>query len=105
MNPAERLMENLLLCIKDQIKHAKALNGEALSEATAHRQDLLFELELEHKNNNVSVTERMKELHQEITTLDERLISILATVTNEKVIKNVIVTNDPISTPRIKGSF
>ena len=81
MNPAERLMENLLLCIKDQIKYAKALDGDALSEATAHRQDLLFELELEQKNNNVSVTERMKELHQEITSLDERLLSILATVT------------------------
>jgi hypothetical protein len=80
MNPAERLMENLLLCVQEQIAAAKALDVERLSETTELRQDLLFELELERKNNNISVTDKMKELKEEIARLDERLMVILSTV-------------------------
>ena len=80
MNPAERLMENLVSSIEEQITAAKKLDAERLGEATAYRQDLLFELELERKNNNVVVTEKMKKLQYQISRLDERLMAILSTV-------------------------
>ena len=64
---AEALLHNMVLVAEEQLRAAKKMDAFALQEATAKRQDLLFELELEKGQVVPS---------EEITVLQEKLENI-----------------------------
>ena len=76
--PAEYLLEHLLEIIHIQLEHAKKMDADQLKEATARRQDLLFQLELEIIH--AQKTEYLAELQQEIVNVDDRLMAVLEVV-------------------------
>ena len=84
--PAEYLLEHLLETAHIQLEFAKKMDAEKLKEATDRRQDLLFQLELEIIH--AQETEYLMELKQEITKVDDRLMSVLEVVNDACRIAN-----------------
>lgn len=80
MHSAEQLVAELLTTAQEQLQAAKRLDVLALGDATARRQDLLFELEVEFDQiqHNTSLQEQVRELEE----LDRRLKEVLATVSH-----------------------
>jgi hypothetical protein len=80
MHSAEQLVAEILTTAHEQLQAAKLLDVMALGEATARRQDLLFELEVEHEKVNKTPSLEMQ--IKEINELDRRLKEVLSTVSH-----------------------
>ena len=80
MNPVEHLLASMIEAAEEQIEAARKLDPISLELATARRQDMLFELELERENNNINVTDLAKEQLGKLEQLDGRLMALLETV-------------------------
>ena len=74
------LLEELLESIEDQIQAAKKLDIENLTLATQRRQDLIFELEVEHDGQPMDLDDEILDLRDQIELADQRLLLILETV-------------------------
>ena len=82
MNSIEYLMRSMVDAAERQIDAAKTLNPEGLQIATEHRQDLLFQLEIERKNGAIAVTDTLLELSSQLRAADDRLMALLKTVSD-----------------------
>ena len=80
IQPAEALLHNLLLVAEEQLRAAKKMDAYALQEATAKRQDLLFELELE--KGHVVKSEEILALQEKLENIDNRLMDVLRIVSD-----------------------
>ena len=80
MHSAEQLVAEILTTAQEQLQAAKKFDVIALGDATARRQDLLFELEIEFDKiqKNPDLQERIRELEE----LDRRLKEVLSTVSH-----------------------
>ena len=82
MNSIEYLMRSMIEAAEQQIEAAKKLNPQHLQIATEHRQDLLFQLEIERKNGEIDVTDTLLELSSQLRAADDRLMALLKTVSD-----------------------
>ena len=82
MNPAEQLLTLIIDTVEEQIIAVRSMDIERLKEMTARRQDLVFELDLEHRNNTIRPTVYLKELAEKLEQQDVRFMAILETVAN-----------------------
>ncbi|MBM75746.1 MAG: hypothetical protein CMK59_10125 [Proteobacteria bacterium] len=82
MNSVEYLMQSMVEAAEKQIEAAKTLKPEELQIATEHRQDLLFQLEIERKNGEIQVTDTLLELSSQLRAADDRLMALLKTVSD-----------------------
>ena len=80
IQPAEALLHNMVLIAEEQLKAARKMDAEALQEATAQRQDLLFELELEI--GQVVQTEEISALQEKLEKIDKRLMDVLEVISD-----------------------
>jgi hypothetical protein len=104
MRAAEMLLKNILAVAEEQIKCARSLDVLGLGEATARRQSLLFELELEYNSKNIEITPEFRELRRKLEVVDSRLMEILMTVSEACSVG--VPTNSPFvygSNGRIRG--
>jgi hypothetical protein len=98
MRSAEVLLKNILVAAEEQIKAARTLDVSALAEATARRQDLLFELELEYNSHNIDVTPEFREVRRKLELVDGRLMELLTTVAEATRVSS------PTTSPFVYGS-
>ena len=96
IQPAEALLHNILKVAEVQLEAARKMDVEKLTEATARRQDLLFELELE--NGHVVSTEELDKIREKLELVDRRLMNVL------KVVSNVCEVVNPPRSPTTYGS-
>ena len=96
IQPAEALLHNILKVAELQLEAAKKMDAELLSEATAKRQDLLFELELEQ--GHVVQTDDINILREKLEKVDKRLMDVL------KIVSDVCQVVNPPKTPTTYGS-
>ena len=82
MNTAEYLLRRMIEVAEEQVGSAKKIEIKALQSATERRQDLLFQLEIEKENIEFKPTPILQELSSELQAIDERLMSILGTLSN-----------------------
>jgi hypothetical protein len=76
--PAEFLLEHLVVTIEEQLDAAKKMDADRLQAATERRQDLLFQLEVEC--GFVTPTDSIVALQDAVQTLDDRLMAVLEVV-------------------------
>ena len=96
IQPAEALLHNILKVAEIQLAAAKKMDAERLSEATAKRQDLLFELELEE--GHVVESKDIDILLEKLEKVDKRLMDIL------KIVSDVCQVVNPPKSPTIYGA-
>jgi len=96
IQPAEALLHNMLKVAEVQLKAARKMDNDALTIATAQRQDLLFELELE--KGHVIESAEVIILREKLEMVDKRLMDVL------KVISNVCQVVSPPNMPTVYGS-
>ena len=96
IQPAEALLHNILRIAETQLDAAKQMDVEKLTEATARRQDLLFELELE--SGHVVSSDELDKLREKLEMVDRRLLDVL------KVVSNVCEVVNPPRSPTTYGS-
>jgi hypothetical protein len=96
IQPAEALLHNILKTAEVQLDAARKMDVDTLTEATARRKDLLFELELER--GHVIPSEDLNKLHEKLEKIDKRLMDVL------KVVSDVCVVVNPPNSPTTYGS-
>ena len=82
MNPAEQLLTLIIETVEEQILAVRSMDIERLKEMTSRRQDLVFELDLEYRNNTIRPTSYLKELTEKLEQQDVRFMALLETVAN-----------------------
>lgn len=80
MHSSEQLIAEILTAAQEQLQAAKRLDVMALGEATARRQDLLFELEVEF--DKLAESDSLRSKIKELQELDRRLKEVLSTVSH-----------------------
>lgn len=80
IQPAEALLHNMVLIAEEQLAAARKMDAIALQEATAKRQDLLFELELE--KGHVVASDEIHALQEKLENIDKRLMDVLQIVSD-----------------------
>ena len=99
---AEALLHNMVLVAEEQLRAAKKMDAFALQEATAKRQDLLFELELE--KGQVVPSEEITALQEKLENIDKRLMDVLQIVSDTcKVLNPPKAPTTYTQKGRIKG--
>lgn len=102
IQPAEALLHNMILIAEEQLRAAKKMDASALSEATAKRQDLLFELELE--KGHVMPSDEITALQEKLKSIDKRLMDVLEIVSDTcKVLNPPKAPTTYTQKGRIKG--